>query len=67
MLSCKAVTYLLSAAQDRKLALSERLSLEMHLAICKGCMNYKKQMKFLRTACRRYTDSGCEDTDTREG
>lgn len=65
MLSCKAVTYLLSAAQDRKLTLSERLSLEMHLAICTGCTNYKKQMKFLRTACRRYTDTTGRD-DTRE-
>jgi hypothetical protein len=56
MLSCKDVTHLLSEGQDRKLALSERLSLEMHLVMCKGCSNFKKQMSFLRTACRRYTD-----------
>ncbi len=53
MLSCKDVTHLLSEAQDRKLLLPEKLHLEMHLAMCKGCRNYRKQMNFLREACRR--------------
>ncbi|MDP1606547.1 MAG: zf-HC2 domain-containing protein [Rhodocyclaceae bacterium] len=61
MLSCKDVTHLLSEAQDRKLALSERLSLEMHLAMCKGCANFKKQMSFLRKACRGYADRVAAD------
>jgi hypothetical protein len=56
MLSCKDVTHLLSEGQDRKLTVGERMSLEMHLAMCKGCSNFKKQMSFLRTACRRYAD-----------
>ena len=54
MLSCKDVTHKLSEAQDRELSLSERLQLEMHLAMCHGCRNFKKQMSFLRTACMRY-------------
>ncbi len=54
MLSCKEVTHLLSEAQDRKLTLSEKMHLEMHLAMCKGCSNFKGQMKFLREACLRY-------------
>ena len=54
MLSCKEVTHLLSEAQDRKITLSERVNLEMHLAICKGCSNFKNQMTFLRQACQRY-------------
>jgi hypothetical protein len=54
MLSCKEVTHLLSEAQDRKLTLPEKLHLEMHLAICKGCTNFKSQMSFLRAACKRY-------------
>ena len=44
MLSCKEVTHLLSEAQDRKITLPERVNLEMHLAICKGCKNFKSQM-----------------------
>ncbi|MDD2741757.1 MAG: zf-HC2 domain-containing protein [Rhodocyclaceae bacterium] len=54
MLSCKEVTRLLSEGQDRKLALAEKMQLEMHLAMCKGCKNFKGQMSFLRTACQRY-------------
>ncbi|HSG23184.1 MAG TPA: zf-HC2 domain-containing protein [Azonexus sp.] len=54
MLSCKEVTHLLSESQDRKLSVSERVHLEMHLAICKGCKNFKNQMTFLRKACQRY-------------
>jgi len=54
MLSCKEVTHLLSKAQDRKITLTERVNLEMHLAICNGCKNFKNQMTFLRQACQRY-------------
>lgn len=56
MLSCKDVTHLLSEALDRQLTVSERMRLEMHLAICHGCANFRKQMKFLRAACRGYAD-----------
>lgn len=56
MLSCKDTTHLLSESQDRKLVVSERLQLEMHLAMCKGCKSFKSQMAFLREACRRYLD-----------
>jgi hypothetical protein len=61
MLSCKQVTRLLSEGQDRKLTLIERLSLRLHLAMCKGCANFGRQMDFLRTACRRYADGGGGD------
>lgn len=54
MLNCKEVTHLLSESQDRKLALSEKLPLELHLTLCKGCRNFKGQMNLLRQACRRY-------------
>lgn len=55
MLNCKDTTRRLSEAQDRDLSLSEKLRLQMHLAMCCGCRNFSKQMDFLRTACKRYT------------
>lgn len=61
MLTCKEVTMLLSQAQDRKLGLGERISLAIHLAMCKGCTNFKSQIDFLREACRRY--AGRDDRD----
>lgn len=57
MLSCKEATRLLSEAQDRKLDLPEKMQLEVHLAMCKGCRNFKGQMNFLREACKRYIDT----------
>lgn len=56
MLTCKEATRLLSEAQDRQLAWTERLKLETHLLICRGCSNFKSQIGFLREACRRYRD-----------
>ena len=53
MLSCKDATRMMSEAQDRKLGAGERLQLEMHLALCRGCRNFRQQMEFLRAACRR--------------
>lgn len=63
MLKCKEVTHLLSESQDRKLSLSERLGLELHLAMCSGCKNFKGQMAFLRQACRRYLAKQGEDSE----
>jgi predicted anti-sigma-YlaC factor YlaD len=57
MLSCKEATRLLSEAQDRKLDLPEKMQLEVHLAMCKGCRSFKGQMSFLREACKRYLDT----------
>ncbi|MCC6880463.1 MAG: zf-HC2 domain-containing protein [Rhodocyclaceae bacterium] len=54
MLSCKEITRLVSESQERRLSVIERVQLEMHLAMCKGCANFRKQMDFLRVACRRY-------------
>ncbi len=54
MLSCKEATRLLSASQDRELTLFERLRLRLHLAMCRGCANFDRQMKFLRKASRQF-------------
>jgi len=58
MLNCKQVTHLLSEAQDRELTLGERLPLRLHLAMCKGCRNFEKQMDFLRAALRGHPSRG---------
>lgn len=50
MLTCQEVSRLVSQGLDRRLGLFERLRLRLHLAICDGCTNFKKQMDFLRRA-----------------
>lgn len=54
MLNCHNATQLLSEAQERKLGLGERISLNIHLVICDGCRNFGKQMQTLRKISRVY-------------
>jgi hypothetical protein len=56
MLSCKEVTRIVSQGLDRNLGLGERLRLRLHLALCDGCTNFRKQMLFLRKAMARLGD-----------
>ncbi len=53
MLSCKEATQLVSQGLDRRLKLWERFTLRVHLAICDGCTNFKRQMEFLRRAMKK--------------
>jgi hypothetical protein len=43
----------MSQAQDRELSLGERASLQIHLAICRGCRAFNAQLAFLRRAMRQ--------------
>lgn len=54
MLSCKDATRRMSEAEDRDLELVEQLELGVHLAMCKGCRNYREHLRVLRQASRAY-------------
>ena len=56
MLSCKEVTELCSAAMERPLRLGEQVSLRVHLMMCSGCTNYRRQVKTLRKVMQAYAD-----------
>ncbi len=58
MLTCREATALMSQEQDRPLTLSERIGLRLHVWICNGCNNYRRQMGVLRAACRRFGGGG---------
>jgi hypothetical protein len=58
MLSCKQAAELMSQEQDRRLGLVERIGLRLHLLVCTGCSNYRRQMDVLRAACRRFGSGG---------
>jgi hypothetical protein len=53
MMNCREATALMSQEQDRRLSLAERIGLRLHVLICTGCTNYRRQMAVLRAACRR--------------
>lgn len=52
-LKCSEVSRLVSQGLDRELGFGERVRLRVHLAICDGCTNFKRQMDFLRLAMRK--------------
>lgn len=52
MLSCEEVTRLVSESLDRELSLRQRVSIKMHLMMCRLCSRYKKQLAGLREAFR---------------
>ncbi len=54
MLSCHEVTRLVSESRERKLALSEQMSLKMHLVMCKACRQFGNQLGFLHDTMRAY-------------
>jgi len=45
---CKDITRMISAAQDRRLSLRERVQLRLHFLICVWCERYGEHLRFLR-------------------
>jgi hypothetical protein len=56
MLSCKQASALLSQAQERRLGWRERFVLRLHLLLCDGCTNFRKQLDLMRMLIKRYRD-----------
>lgn len=46
--SCRKVSELLSQAMDEPLDLTDRMRLQVHLAMCGSCRNVGQQMETLR-------------------
>lgn len=46
--SCKEASRLQSEALDHPLSISQRIGLRIHVALCKWCRRYGKQLRFLR-------------------
>lgn len=55
MMNCREATALMSQQQDRRLKPVEWIGLRLHVMICNGCANYRRQMATLRAACRRFS------------
>jgi len=57
--TCKEVAALLVAREDRALPLAERVALHLHLAACKACPVFERQLLTVRNALqswRNYSD-----------
>ena len=52
MLRCREVSKLVSESMERELPLRQRLQVWMHLAMCRLCAGFARQLRFLRRAAR---------------
>jgi hypothetical protein len=60
--TCKEVSALLIAREDRALPLGERLALRLHLAMCKACPRFERQLLTMRNAMKQWRNySEAED------
>lgn len=62
MLKCREVTQLCSRELEEPLTLGQRLALRVHLMVCVGCSNFRRQMFMLHDAARRYADGKAAST-----
>ena len=58
--TCKEAARLVLESHDRGLSWRERLGVRLHLLLCDACTRFAQQMRFLRTAVRRYTGQHVE-------
>jgi Putative zinc-finger len=54
MRTCKEITALVVAREDRRLSAGERLELRAHMWICKACPGFEQQMLTMRNAMRQW-------------
>ena len=65
--TCKEVTALVIAREDRLLTWRDRLALHMHMAICTTCPTFERQVLTMRNAMkqwRSYEGDGASIADT---
>lgn len=61
MLRCKDVSERTSALIDKELPLWEVLQLRLHLAVCKGCQAFVRQMRITRSLTAVPPPAGPDD------
>ncbi len=54
MLSCKEATQLVSEGLDRELSFWQRMSLRLHVLMCRACSRYTRQVKALDEAVSKH-------------
>ena len=55
IIKCKDASRLVSQQQDARLTYWQRVTLRLHLSVCAACTRFERQIRFLRTAMRKYS------------
>ena len=61
MRTCREVTALVVARDDRAMSRSEQLMLRMHMAMCKACPRFERQIFTMRSAMKQWRNYGERD------
>ena len=61
MRTCKEVTALVVAREDRALSKSEQLMLRIHMAMCQCCPRFERQMFTMRSAMKQWRNYSSQD------
>lgn len=59
--TCKEVTALLIAREDRVLPWADRIRLRLHLAICAACPGFERQVLTMRNAMKQWRNYEAPD------
>jgi hypothetical protein len=63
-INCREATALVLQGEDRQLSWGERLALRVHLAICRACPRFVRQVALMRSAMgpwRAYRTHGSDE------
>lgn len=60
--TCKEVTVLVIAREDRALPWRDRLGLHLHMAVCASCPIFERQVATIRHAMRQWRNYQEPDT-----
>lgn len=58
--TCKQATALLIAQEDRKIDMSDRVALRLHVYACKTCPNFQQQLLIMRKSLKLWRNYGSE-------
>jgi hypothetical protein len=64
MLRCKEVVHLVASEELAESGWMKRLTVRMHLAMCRHCRRYAKQIRELGRAAREIWTAGVDDEDS---
>ncbi len=64
MRTCKEVSALLIAREDRDLPIVERVALRFHLAICEACPRFERQVLTMRNAMKQWRNYAGEEPES---
>jgi len=64
MRTCKEVSALLIAREDRDLPMVERVALRFHLAICEACPRFERQVLTMRNAMKQWRNYAGEEPES---